>query len=218
MNKCLILFFTVILFICTGISSVFAFQSGEIYSAFITGQNTIRLEFNKAIPDIDLKVELDHQPVQLSDIKNEEGNVYFITTKNPLDFTKNYTVKISGDEMKARPHWKAIDELYTYTGELGLIFNENQIEFKLWAPLASRVSLNLFEEGLSEDSYQTIPLRRGEKGVWSVSVGEDLTGKFYTYSVTNYGETKEVLDPYAKSMAVSTRNTFFKPRGAVVNP
>lgn len=126
-------------------------------------------------------------------------------------------VRAGDTEKQAQPHWKAIDKLYTYEGELGSFYNWNKTDFKLWAPLASKVVLNLYEKGLDEEPYETIELGRKDKGVWHTSVPGNLKGKYYTYSITNYGVTKEVMDPYAKSMAETVRETFFTPRGAIVD-
>ncbi len=117
-----------------------------------------------------------------------------------------------------RLDWKTIDELYTYNGELGILFHDGKTKFKLWAPLATEVTLHLYKNGLDNDPYRSIDLSKMDKGVWITSISEKVIGEFYSYSVTNFGETKEVLDPYAKSLAITTKDTFFKPRGAIVNP
>ena len=118
----------------------------------------------------------------------------------------------------AQQSWKSIDEQFFYSGELGTFYSEDKTEFKLWAPIASEVNLNLYQEGQDPDPYRIIPMEKGEGGLWLISAGGDLWGKFYTYSVTNNGETKEVLDPYTKSMAITTEQNFFSGRGAVIDP
>lgn len=123
-----------------------------------------------------------------------------------------------GNNCNERLDWKTIDQLYTYNGDLGILFNEGKTVFKLWAPLANEVVLNLYKNGLDEDPYRSIDLSKKEKGVWITSISEKVIGEFYSYTVKNFGETKEVLDPYAKSLAITTKDTFFKPRGAIVNP
>lgn len=54
--------------------------------------------------------------------------------------------------------------------------------------------------------------------MWETTLSDDLYGKFYTYLVTNFGETKEVLDPYAWSMGITTTNDISVGRGAILNP
>ena len=125
---------------------------------------------------------------------------------------------IISQSVQAQQNWKSIDEQYFYDGELGAKYGDTETVFTLWAPLASDVNLNLFRGGLDASAYRIVPMQKGDKGVWSVSVDGDLWGEFYTFSVTNNGETKEVLDPYAKSMAVAVEGNFDNPRGAVVDP
>ncbi|MBO6523958.1 MAG: hypothetical protein JJ971_09040 [Balneolaceae bacterium] len=198
-------------------SKILAQSSEPVQVAFIIGQKeikTINVLTKGSVPVI---IEENSKEITIESMKGGDG-LFTLYTKENLDFTKTYSVKTKGSETVARPHWKTIDELYTYDGELGILFYEDEIEFKLWAPLASEVILNIYEDGQDDSPSDTISLYKGEKGVWSVKLLEEIYGKFYTYSVTNYGETKEALDPYAKSLAVTTRENFFNPKGAIVNP
>lgn len=215
------LMIVLVLFLFTK-SDVKAFQqsvdNAEIHSVFITSDKTIAVEVTNKIDDPTISVELDGKEIELVNIHEQNENRFVISTNNRLDFTKSYFVNLNSERQKAQPHWKAIDELYTYQGELGVFYSEAETQFKLWAPLASTVSVNLFEKGLDTKPYEIVELKRGEKGVWSGSVFDNKWGEFYTYSVTNFGVTKEVLDPYAKSMAVTVRDNFFNPKGAIVDP
>lgn len=218
MGKLVNRIFIAFLFVTLFVVNSYGFQDIEIHSAFITGQNTIKVQVNTDLNKSDLLVELNDKLVEIISVEEEKEGLLILSTKEALDFTKSYYVKLKEDKRVARPHWKAIDEFYTYEGELGVFYSENETRFKLWAPLASEVSLNLYKNGLDTEPYQTLVLKRGQKGVWSRSVLENIWGEFYTYSVTNFGETKEILDPYAKSLAVTTRDNFFNPKGALVGP
>ena len=102
---------------------------------------------------------------------------------------------------------------YTYTGnDLGAIRTPTSTTFKVWSPVSSDIKVRLYESGTpksvdsvkGDDTYDEIPMIRGEKGVWTASVSSDLAGKYYTYVVTNNTFNKvEVVDPYAKSAGVS---------------
>ncbi|MBQ6680290.1 MAG: type I pullulanase [Lachnospiraceae bacterium] len=108
---------------------------------------------------------------------------------------------------------------YAYEGDdLGVTFdNEEAPEattFKVWAPTSSRMQLNLYHSGDPKEEaepYQVVEMEKGEKGVFSYTVNEDLDGVYYTYTVTNAKGTNEVTDPYAKSTGVNGR------RGMAVN-
>ena len=111
------------------------------------------------------------------------------------------------------------NEKYAYDGnDLGATFddeaNPTETTFKVWAPTSTKMVLNLYRSGDPEaekDPFETIEMTRGEKGVFACTVGRDLDGTYYTYTVTNAKGTNEVVDPYAKSAGVNGR------RGMVVN-
>ena len=111
------------------------------------------------------------------------------------------------------------NERYAYDGnDLGVTFddetNVKATTFKVWAPTSTKIVLNVYDTGdyeTEKESAATYEMTKGEKGVFSYSVGEDLDGKYYTYTVTNQKGTNEVVDPYAKSAGVNGR------RGMIVN-
>ena len=74
--------------------------------------------------------------------------------------------------------------------------------FKLWAPTASDVKLNLFEEGDGGEAYAVLDMEKGEKGVWSLTAPCGH-GTYYTYSVTTALGTQEAVDPYARTVGVN---------------
>ena len=111
------------------------------------------------------------------------------------------------------------NERYAYDGDdLGVSFDdENDVRsttFKVWAPTSTQILLNIYNTGdyMTETEPAAVyTMEKGEKGVFSFTVDEDLDGKYYTYTVTNSKGTNELVDPYAKSAGVNGR------RGMVVN-
>ena len=101
---------------------------------------------------------------------------------------------------------------YTTDEKLGAIYTNEKTTFKLWAPTATDVKLNLYTQGHEVEAYETVALTKQTKGVWSVEVNGDLDGKYYTYDVTVAGVTnEEVVDPYAQSTGINGK------RGMVLN-
>ncbi|MBP5230877.1 MAG: type I pullulanase, partial [Clostridia bacterium] len=110
-------------------------------------------------------------------------------------------------------------QLYTYDGDdLGATFDNEDAPkattFKVWAPTSTSMVLNLYNSG--DDRAEPSPasthtMEKADKGVFQITIPEDLDGKYYTYTVTNSKGTNEVVDPYAKSAGVNGR------RGMVVN-
>ncbi len=109
---------------------------------------------------------------------------------------------------------EAFAELYHYDGDdLGSYISEdgNSTTFKVWAPTATEVVLNLYEQGHDDEthtgSYKDVVMKKGEKGVWShteVGVGH---GTYYTYTVTTSVGTQEATDPYGKAAGVNGNRT-----------
>ncbi len=138
-----------------------------------------------------------------------------LTLAAPLDLSVSYSVKVEGLDPKPVVPMTYFDskefaDAYTYDGQLGAIYSGESTTFRLWAPTASSVKLNLYAAG-NGGTAETTPLEKGEKGVWQLTVKGDLDGKYYTYTVaTSIGEN-EVVDPYARSAGLNGQ------RGMVLN-
>ena len=139
---------------------------------------------------------------ELSSLNNEviSGT---ITLAEELDFSKTYTVVLEGFDPQNAVPTKVFDsqafvERYAYNGDdLGAIIDGDLTRFKLWAPTASAVVLNLFHEGNGGEAYEQIPMTLGEKGVWSAEAACGH-GTYYSYSVSTVLGTQEAVDPYAR--------------------
>lgn len=90
---------------------------------------------------------------------------------------------------------KKFDELYYYDGKLGVQYGSNKTFFRLWAPTATMVKLQLFSPDRSQQ--KELDMIRGEKGLWTLEVKEELENYHYMYSVCVNNEWREAVDPYA---------------------
>ena len=142
----------------------------------------------------------------------------------PWDIEKGYSVTatLEGYEPKFSKT-VAIQKLYkedsfnakyAYDGnDLGVTYTTSKSTFKVWSPFSSEINVKIYENGTpvsvdaskgSDQVYKTVAMSKGEKGVWTAEVAENLAGKYYTYEVTNETyEKKEVVDPYARSAGVN---------------
>lgn len=92
------------------------------------------------------------------------------------------------------------ERLFTYTGDdLGSVWSTNETTFKVWAPTASAMFLNLYNSSSDPEPVETFEMKRQENGVWAFTVPGDLSGTYYTYSVMTLGNILEAADPYAHS-------------------
>ena len=188
-------------------------QSNEFTLAEITEMNTIRYHITPATRFTSLDqitvLEGDRKiPVESLSSLNNEVIMGDIVLGEDLDLSKVYTVKLEGFEAQAAVPTRVFDtaafaERCAYDGDdLGATLAWDVTIFKLWAPTASAVKLNLYEFGRGEEAYETMEMNLGEKGVWSVAAPCGH-GTYYTYSVTTALGTQEAVDPYARAVGVN---------------
>lgn len=107
----------------------------------------------------------------------------------------------------------ALDDLYTYTGALGVTYDGTTPTLRVWAPTARSVTLHLYDDSTTS-ADTTMPMQLDPAaGVWSASGDAAWTGKYYLYEVevyvpaTNAIEHNFVTDPYSFSLSMnSTRS------------
>ena len=132
----------------------------------------------------------------------------YIEIGESIDLSKTYSIEIEGFGRKTVIPMEIFDseyfaQNYHYEGnDLGSVIDGDNVTFKVWAPTASSVKLNLFEKGNEVDAYKTVEMIRGDKGVWS-HTEKCGHGTYYTYSVTTALGTQEATDPYAKAAGVN---------------
>ncbi len=165
----------------------------------------VRLESLSAV-----HVRLDGKDVEVSGLSSlgNKVNNGVITLAEPLDLSRTYTVEIEGyGEAPAVPtalfDSPEFIENYTYSGDdLGAVISGDRTVFKVWAPTASAVVLNLFEAGSGGDAYETFPMEPAGQGVWRAEAACGH-GTYYTYTVTTAVGTQEAVDPYARAVGVN---------------
>jgi len=103
-----------------------------------------------------------------------------------------------------------LDDLYQYTGPLGVTFNRSIPSLRLWAPTAKSVKLHLFADS-TVATDQTFPMKwDAHTGIWSVTGKADWVNEFYLYEVQVYVpstgkiETNLVTDPYSLSLSMNS--------------
>lgn len=98
---------------------------------------------------------------------------------------------------------KDFDKKFRYDGkDLGAACTEEGTIFKIWSPLADRVTLHLYSDGdinVTGSEIKTIELNPEENGVWEKNISGDLHGKYYSYEILRGDEVIYTADPYAVS-------------------
>jgi len=192
--------------------------SNDLQLATVLSAGRIRLLFNSlaGLDDAALAARLK--------IVDKNGNAVKITACTidkeqaivDADFTvTQHPLKIgwADADLVASLDWKLVDELFAYAGDdLGCRYADGTATIKLWAPLADKVELIVFAREDQNREIGRIVMQRGERGVWSATIGNDIPtgladprGFYYQFEVDNPGlAAKRVLDPYARSMAAVT--------------
>lgn len=155
-------------------------------------------------------------PISLTEFSAGDRSAVLNLSKD-LDFTKLYRVYATGYKEAiaifggaySTPEFEA---LFTYTGDdLGAVYAPSETRFRLWAPTAGAVTLNLFPTGNDSAATKTVTMTADVNGTWTAKVSGDLNKTYYTYTVTVAGVEREAVDPYARAVGVNGK------RGMVID-
>lgn len=91
-----------------------------------------------------------------------------------------------------------------YTGnDLGAVYSPKMTRFKVWAPEAESVKLNLYKQGEGDNLIEQHIMKKSANGTYVFEKQGDCNGIYYTYTVVNHGEEQEAVDPYTKAAGVN---------------
>lgn len=136
-------------------------------------------------------------------------SVATVLLEEPLQVGKTYEIRKEGYgtmaiAMDSIFSSDLFEEAFTYQeNDLGVTYSQDESIFKVWAPTASEVKLNLYSTGHEDDLIESISMVSGDKGVYSTEVVGDQHGVYYTYEVTVNDMTYEAVDPYARTTGVN---------------
>ena len=124
-----------------------------------------------------------------------------ISIKNLLMGTMAAAVMLSCAQNKAS---EAPFEECVYLGD--------KTEFAVWSPDAEAAELRLYNDAKDETAFMIVQMTKDSEGIWNATVGQDVKGSFYTFSVKMNGEwLPETAGIGAKAVGVNGW------RGAVVD-
>ena len=109
-----------------------------------------------------------------------------------------------------------LDDIYTYTGELGVIYSDGIPQLKLWAPTAQSVTLHRFTDPNPATTSLDTPMTFDpDTGVWSVIGDRSWDKQYYLYEIavytpnTNKIEKNLVTDPYSVNLSQNSQRSQF---------
>ena len=148
--------------------------------------------------------------VAIGSVTSKGNKTYSVIPASPLDNTMSYKLKYGESEVSVimpiifSTDW--FEAEYTYTGnDLGATWTKEQTTFRVWAPTATNVKVNLYTSGdaTKNDLIEQIPMTKDVNGTWIATKTGDLNGTYYTYVVDVAGKTNEAVDPYARTTGVN---------------
>ena len=181
--------------------------------------DNLHVEFSASVSVTSADVVVLKEGVPVTYTGFTSGTSGTLVLDDPVDVSKKYEIQIDlGTETVTNiirvgsDYDSAIfQSAYNYDGELGAIYSLASTTFRLWAPVSSEVSLNLYDAGHTvatradgDDTAVVHPMTYLEKGVWEVTIPEDQHGMYYTFNVVNSGsEVTDIQDPYSLSLGVN---------------
>ncbi|MBS3768318.1 MAG: pullulanase [Candidatus Cloacimonetes bacterium] len=193
-------------------------MENKIEKALIIDANTIEARFVKPIEER-IKIISAGEEIPIEKVKTRGETTYIITISETIKPNVGYEVVSGNTQKRASLTWELIDAKFKYDGKLGCFYTPEETEFKLWAPLASQIKLNIYENWNDKKLAEIYSMKKSDRGVWRKDLKGDHKHKYYTYTVTNYGESREILDPYAKGMGAFTNERKRQVgKGAILAP
>lgn len=207
-------------------------QADEIKTCKFTSARKIEVIASNPVKSYSLKINGEEKA---SEAFSAPQTNFLLALPNgeSASFEKDYSITVtfakSGKELSkgvAKTSLYKTDsfkEDYTYVGQLGAIYSKTSTIFKVWSPVSSSITLRLYKNGTpksvnpskgDDTLFLEKEMVKGEKGVWSINIEQDLDGIYYTYFVKNpsFPLGSEVTDPYARATGINGK------RGMVVNP
>ncbi len=172
---------------------------------------TVRFGLTKALPGLEraaIKVTENGREVAFSRVEKISNLQAELIFPSPLSLTGTYGLSVAGSPavpIVPTTYFgsEEFEQEYAYDGDLGVKLTDTQTFLHLWAPTATAVTLNLYQSGSGGSPLKSIPMTRGERGVWEHIENENLSGLYYTYTVETALGKEEAVDPYAVSAGLN---------------
>ena len=138
-------------------------------------------------------------------------SIYECKPKYPITLGKNYIIQCRDFgsaplNVNDATSFEYFDDEYYYDGDdLGATYRKESTTFKVWAPLASKVSL--FIRKNSNEPFASFKMQRKSAGVYEITLNGDYDGYFYRYQVTNSGLSFITTDPYGKASSANGKDS-----------
>jgi pullulanase len=192
--------------------------SPRIIKAYFNAEQKIEFQLSQTVVATNVSIIKNGTPVDYTGFTG--GNSGTITLTDPVDTLSIYMLQISSESFTDESiiifgsdyDSAMFAEAYHYDGWLGFQYTETQTTFRVWAPLSSKASVNLFSKGHTTSQradgvnapYDVIEMDYIGEGVWETTVIDDLHEVYYTFNVVNDGVlVSNIADPYGVTFGLN---------------
>lgn len=155
----------------------------------------------------------DNHEIDLKIISTEivENNYHYYkcTFDGKIDFGKEYMV-ISSHGRNIPLIFAQIVKTKQFNAEffydktdLGCQYSKDHCSFKVWAPTAYDVKLEI----KFLNNTTTYEMERGDRGVYEIAFDDDMLGATYVYIISVNGKINRSLDPYGKASTPNSKQS-----------
>ncbi len=182
----------------------------ELTADGILGGVEIPLTYMSAGPDADIKTKFPHL-ASYTTLRLADADLAKVPealkgeTAVAVRDQNGKIVDVSGLQTPG-----VLDDLYTYSGALGVTFDGDTPSLSLWAPTARSVTLHLFADA-ARPAIEKLPMKLDMfTGVWTLDGTSTWIGKYYLYEVEVYVPSigrfvkSLVTDPYSISLSTNS--------------
>ena len=185
--------------------------------AYFTNLNTIRFRSTEPLERTQIRLFANEKPINILEHTQNEL-IGQVRLESVLDFGLTYRIEATFSDGSINHFMVTYDGIYdspefeeafAFSGDLGALYSVSETTWRIWAPVSSSVSLNLYSSGTplrhggSNETLAVHEMTRGEKGTFEITLEGDFHGVYYTFSVTNGSATHEVMDPYAFAAGIN---------------
>ncbi len=158
--------------------------------------------------------------IESSKEMSDKYNLYVLTFQEILQMGMEYYVvneyaRSTVLEYAYIVKTKRFDEMYAYEGyDLGCVYKKERSVFRLWAPTAYRVKLEI----MRDKTIETYEMKRLPSGIFRYEIIGDLESASYVYIVRIHGAWHESVDPYGIASTVNSGRSVIVDMSKVVMP
>ncbi len=185
----------------------------DLVSGFIDDYNIINLYFS-INPNFDVLSKLviakDGRVLKYT-VESTNNRKVTIKTEERLGVKSLYYAEYNNKKVEIIPH-KILDnrEFFYEPADLGLTYYQNKSSFKVFAPTANEIILNIYDS-LEQKVAKQYNLSEDSNGVWSIILEGDFKGKYYSFCAGGkswcFDKSRELVDPYSFCVIGNTKRS-----------